>query len=142
MTLLDILKSLDTNVEDDDHQHGIATNEHRIRDEFIDYERTTLTNNAVFVMIWVKGSSDGGNCWGGETQPWRSQIEPTDIVLLDRFLEIAAPKLTFLQYKRLCSLIQTEDFTKNEYYRNYTDYGCHYIRLKDIKTFLETECAS
>jgi len=93
---------------------------------------------------WVTGGVGGGSCWdegdngdGSYQDPHydRESEEPVPIVLLENFLREYYPDLSLSQYRDLMSHVQTTDWGENEYYGNYTNYECSYIKFEDIANY-------
>jgi hypothetical protein len=85
---------------------------------------------------WTTGGASGGSCWGTEATPCGGEEKP-DFTSLDTILEHFAPKITFLQYKKLNNLIKETEFSVSEYYGNYSDYKREYIILKELYETLQ-----
>lgn len=93
---------------------------------------------------WSTGGASGGNCWddspatysgSGETAP---DTTPLDTFLMDNFTG-----LSFMQYKKIVSLVISGEASYNEYYGNYTDYAIRYITYDSLLSALtEFECVS
>ena len=85
------------------------------------------------------GGVSGGSCWGNEDQEAYSKIPPKDrFKVLDLVLEQLKPKITYLQYKEIENMIQTNEDTDREYYGNSTDSKVEYIILSELEIYLES----
>lgn len=79
------------------------------------------------------GGNSGGNCWGGD-----SSYEPEDNInfdneYLDKVLEIVAPEVTYLTYRKIeKTLIEKTEYVKREYYGNDDRYHVELIFVKDL----------
>ena len=85
---------------------------------------------------WVIGGETGGSCWGDGTddphRPIRPEEEP-NFDCFDKILLCIVPNISYLQYKVLSqAVLRTDDYTRNEYYGNYTVYGIKKVVLKDL----------
>lgn len=81
---------------------------------------------------WVIGGMTGGNCWGGEADQPISSDDPSELTLLDEFLEQKMPETSFLKYKKLRNFIKTKEWGCGEYYGNFNIHKCYYITFEDI----------
>jgi len=90
------------------------------------------TNPFICSEYWVTGGMSGGNCYGDEARPIYYADRPKDLMDLDTLLNEINPKITFLQYKQIENLIETQDWTDIEYYGNYTYYCYKYLDLKKM----------
>jgi hypothetical protein len=80
------------------------------------------------------GGKEGGDCWGGEPEHY-TRNEEQEFKDLMKILESIAPKITFLQYKKLAKLIYSYERIEYEYYGNYTEYRIEYIKLEELFEF-------
>jgi hypothetical protein len=85
-----------------------------------------------FISVnWVVGGKCGGSCWS-EGDSEMSEVTPhpePDFESLDKILESVCPGVTYLQYKKLNSVIQTSKYSDYEYYGNYTDHATKFVQL-------------
>lgn len=81
---------------------------------------------------WSVGGMSGGNCWGGEPTYSSYAEDGPDDTELDGILELVAPRITFLQYKRLGDVYDRRDKTNYEYYGNYTYYKIKSLNLRKL----------
>lgn len=83
---------------------------------------------------WVVGGRTGGSWRGGKHYRREAEPEP-EFEELDAILEKSCPGITFLQYKRLCSvLIEKDSSHDNDYYGNCADYA---IKKFDLRRLYE-----
>lgn len=85
---------------------------------------------------WTVGGRTGGSCWNSGADISVEIEEPHDLILLDEFLELHMPELSFVKYRNLLKLVNTMEWTRSEYYGNYYNYKCKYISFEDIVNFL------
>jgi hypothetical protein len=135
MTLLDIALTLDP-PSHEDHTHCLASSEDRISNEVFGYASFTPGPDAILVAGWRTGGMDGGNCWGGEARAYKTNVREPELALLDALLLKVAPKISFLEYKQLLTLVESGETTHYEYYGNSTDYAYKYIKLSALETAL------
>lgn len=81
------------------------------------------------------GENSGGNCWGGSAS-YRSldYVEPD---LARQVIEAVAPGASVLQYFQLKDRVRTHDFSRSEYYGNYTDHRVYYIMFDAVVEVLD-----
>lgn len=87
------------------------------------------------VNAWCTGGISGGSCWddGKQDNHYSSSGEvESDWTTLDHILEYFCPNITFIRYKRLMSLSKIEEYSRNEYYGNSTNYNLRILLLKDL----------
>lgn len=86
----------------------------------------------VVYMRWVTGGVSGGSCWDDSNpQPWENDETP-GFEVLELLLKEICPQITYLQFKELEKLIQSNEDTEWEYYGNRTDFMVKYISVNDI----------
>lgn len=85
---------------------------------------------------WAVGGRSGGSCWNDGAHRNVEAEEPKPIELLEAFLEEFYPCLNLAQYKGLTNKIETEEWCDSEYYGNYTNFECAYIKFDDIAEYL------
>lgn len=92
---------------------------------------------------WRVGGQGGGSCWDdGETdRHYPLDADPEEeLTELDKILEIFAPNLTFLQYKKLTREVVTRGSrTQNDYYGNYTSYASKSVNLEVLYRFIKID---
>ncbi len=93
--------------------------------------------NDKITIRWTSGGMQGGNCYGDDPYPI-SPDEPRHFVALDKILEEIAPKVGFLEYKRIERECMSEAYipSEREYYGNYTKYSGKSLDLKGLYDLL------
>lgn len=85
------------------------------------------------------GGYRGGNCWNDNSaEPYINKPPINNWEILDIILKETCPNITYLQYKEISKLINTNDYTNYEYYGNSTSYNVEYIILKDLDRLITT----
>lgn len=86
---------------------------------------------------WSTGGLTGGGYRADvEPYPYESEPEP-NFDALDKVLELVAPGITFLQYKRLAaSVVHYVHETHAEYYGNRRDVAYKRVLLKELFAWL------
>ena len=105
-----------------------------------DYYESTMTEDAFVSDYWRIGGQTGGSCWDEGPHRYRGLEgeQESEFTSLNSFLEEHFPQLTFLQYKRIASLIKYEEFTDDrDYYGNYTVNMVKYLMVEDLKSVLD-----
>jgi hypothetical protein len=86
---------------------------------------------------WLIGGRDGGNCWGDDADnPVEADPEKA-FEDLDKLLEVVAPRMTFLMYKKLCrEIVKTDTRHDSEYYGNYYEYATKRVYMDELYDWL------
>lgn len=88
------------------------------------------------------GGASGGSCWGTYPEPYTNSEASEKLAnweALDEVLNLFAPNISYLQYRRVMSnLVKSNEKTQYEYYGNYDDYYIRWIVVDDLLEFLET----
>lgn len=87
---------------------------------------------------WVVGGVSGGSCWNdGANYSVGAEEEPDDVEI-EEILELVAPTLTFLQFRKLMRAqpYTYTEFTQREYYGNRTEYRVRTLDLDVLYTAL------
>jgi hypothetical protein len=94
--------------------------------------------NETYIGIkWEVGGASGGNCWGGEAHSyWNDNPEIPDFAALDNLLAEICPTITYLQFRKLEKLIESDSYTESEYYGNYTEYSIRKLSFEKLWNFL------
>lgn len=80
---------------------------------------------------WVIGGVTGGSCWSSSHLEPRSAEDEPEFEELDNILEVICPKISLLQYKKLCQeVIKTEEDSSRGYYGNCTKYKIKSVNFK------------
>jgi hypothetical protein len=88
--------------------------------------------DAIISETWRIGGLTGGSCWGSDADiPVSADRRPN---WLEDFIEATCPDISFRTFKRLREAVTEHQFTRNEYYGNYTEYAFEVLK---ISTFLE-----
>ena len=86
---------------------------------------------------WETGGVHGGSYHeDSENRRYTSEEGEGDWTAIDAVLEKVAPRLTFLQYKKLLGRTTTDEYTVNEYYGNSTDYMVRRLSVDELYDFL------
>ncbi|MBW3021101.1 hypothetical protein KY334_07435 [Candidatus Woesearchaeota archaeon] len=108
--------------------------------EFLKIARKIAKTNKEKIYIkWIIGGEEGGSCWDEEDSEPHYPVDIEDepnFDVLDNILNNVCPSMNFTQYKELLKLTTVDEFSKNEYYGNYTVYAIKSIKLKTIFDFL------
>ena len=92
----------------------------------------------VIYMRYATGGMQGGSCWGDEARPYTTGAHP-GFIALDIVLKELCPNISFMQYKEIEHLIQSNEETHYEYYGNSTDYVIEYIPVEELLNYLRSE---
>ncbi len=84
---------------------------------------------------WLTGGMTGGY-WDSEADTKIDPEDPKELVLLNDFLELEMPELSFIKYRKLLALVKLEEWGRSEYYGNYENYKCYCVTFEDIANFL------
>ena len=92
----------------------------------------------VMYMRYEIGGIEGGSCWeDSDPQPYTKYKLEDEWKALDKFLSMYCPNISYLNYKKIDTLIHTNEETDWEYYGNCTEYRVKYIKLKQLETFIQ-----
>ena len=90
----------------------------------------------VIYMRWDDSGYSGGSCWDtSDPQPYKN--DKPEFKVLDIVLEEIAPNISYINYKKIESLIQSNEYTTWEYYGNSTTYGIQYIKVAELEELLK-----
>ena len=78
----------------------------------------------------------GGNCYGDCAEYFQEDEPENKHRIIEMVLEILKPDIKFTQYKKIISMIRTNDETEYEYYGNSEDYKVEYIILSELEDYL------
>lgn len=100
----------------------------------------TRIKEPVIFSYYVKAGKSGGSCWDSP-KPFVNHNVPQDhLRVLEVVLEELCPKITYLQYRRLNAILQSnEDFREHDYYGNFEDWCVNFITESNFKRFLQDE---
>jgi len=97
-----------------------------------------IIKEPVIYMRWELGGYSGGSCWNdNEPTRYSGEVKP-NFEVLDIVLKELSPNITYLQYKDIEKLIQSDEKSEWEYYGNSTDWGIQFIILSELITLLKT----
>ena len=103
------------------------------------YGIPTDVKGLVIYCRYETGGWRGGSCWGNEDLREYTEAPPKDrMQVLDLVLEVLKPNISYLQYKKIDSLIHTNEETSEHYYVNSTDWKIEYIVLSELIELLES----
>lgn len=85
----------------------------------------------IYSRYEIGGWRGGGYREGAIAKPYVIEEKPK-FKVLDIVLKKIKPDLTYLEYRELEELIQTNEDSDREYYGNSTDYKIEYIILSDL----------
>ncbi len=100
-----------------------------------------IPNHIKELVIYTKWTSGGrpGSCWDDENtvNEYYTQDRPNDAFkILDLVLQILKPNTTFLQYKEIQNLVDSNTETDYGYYGDYTEDTIEWIVLSDLYKLL------
>ena len=78
----------------------------------------------------------GGSYSGGEAEYFQVDEPKDKYRVIEMVLELLKPDIKLSQYKKILSMIHTNEETENEYYGNSDDYKVEYIILSELETYL------
>jgi len=93
----------------------------------------------VVYMRWESGGVSGGSCWDDSNpERYENRHRKPKFQVLDLVLKELFPSISFLQFREIENLIQSNYKTEYEYYGNSTDYEIEYIVLSELIRLLKT----
>lgn len=92
-----------------------------------------------FTLEWEIGGATGGNCWGNEAQEYKINTNVSQLDGLIIFLNTVVPEFKLKDYPKILCLIETDTFTRSEYYGNYKEYTQRRISVPSLIKTIE-EC--
>jgi len=117
----------------------IEINEKCPSDQGIFLEPTMIPINIKEHVIYSRyetGGVEGGSYRGGKNCRYVNDPPAERFKILDLVLEKLKPNITYLQYKKIDSMIHSNEETEREYYGNSTDYKVEYIILSELEEYL------
>lgn len=105
-------------------------------EDFLKYNYDTNQNEFIMTRYEVSGAQ-GGSCWGDESRSYVNNEPRPEFKNLDKFLEQICPTISFLQYKRILSMVKTKIDSHNEYYGNYTNYEIKQLSIIELYEYLK-----
>jgi hypothetical protein len=94
------------------------------------YEVNYLTKDKLMSSKWSNGGSYG-NCWD-DSMSSTSGDSPLEFIELDNLLEKIIPEITYLQYKKIRTLVKSDNETEYGYYNSSENYSWWEINLKEL----------
>lgn len=96
-----------------------------------------IPNNIKELVIYTKWESGGrgGSCWDDENtvNEHYDKSRPNDAFkVLDLTLKVLKPEVTFLQFREIEALIDSNTKTDYGYYGDYTEDTIEWIKLSDL----------
>lgn len=102
------------------------------------YGIPTEIKEPVIYMRWETGGTSGGSCWeSSDPRPYTTDGGKPKYEVLDLVLKELMPNMSFLQFRDIEKLIQSNSETDWEYYGNSTDFDIEFIVLSDLIAMLE-----
>lgn len=94
-------------------------------------------DNNFLAITYETGGYRGGDCWGGRATRYEVEERP-EFEDFYKFLEKAAPSLTYLQVKNIEFefILETDGDDYADYYGNGIDYETKYVCIKDLYKYL------
>lgn len=94
------------------------------------------------LVIYTRWTSGGkpGSCWDDENtvnESYSSSRPDDAFKVLDLTLKALKPDITFLQYREIERLIDSNEKTDYGYYGDYTEETIEWIKLSDLYKILE-----
>ena len=115
-------------------------NELNLYDQGIFVQPTFIPTDIKEPVIYTRyetGGYSGGSCWNDNPASYSNKEMSTDkFKVLDVVLEKLCPQITYLQYKKIDSMIHTNEETEREYYGNSTDWKVEYIILSELENYI------
>ena len=85
---------------------------------------------------WCTGGISGGSCWdtgeGADPHYAMDGEKEPEFDDLDTALLAIAPNISFLQYKKITTVINQDSYTEPEYYGNCTYYAYKCVLLRNL----------
>lgn len=86
---------------------------------------------------WTSGGMSGRGYWGGELEAVEGDPEP-GWTELDDLLAKVAPKITYLEYKKIDRMVTTGSYNDGgDYYGNYYTKSYKHIDLRELYDYLK-----
>ncbi len=96
-----------------------------------------IPNHIKELVVYTKWESGGrgGSCWDDEdtvNEDYTSDRPSDAFKVLDLTLKVLKPEVTFLQFKEIQNLVQSNTETDYGYYGDYTEDTIEWIVLSDL----------
>jgi hypothetical protein len=101
----------------------------------------TAIKELVVYSRYGNGGYTGGDCWGGQAEPFY-EAEPKDkMKVLDLLIKELAPELPFSKFNEIKKLIRecSQESEDGNYYGNSHEYIVEYIKISDILKIINRE---
>lgn len=92
----------------------------------------------VIYSRYATGGMSGGSCFGGTAKSYTNEVPENHMQVLDLVLEQLMPNITYLQYKKIGTLIRNNEEREREYYGNCTDWKIEYIVVSELIKLVES----
>ena len=86
----------------------------------------------VIYCRYETGGYTGGSCFGGTPRPYSEEPPKDRMRVLDLVLAELCPSVSFLKFREIERLIETNEDTEREYYGNSTEWKIEYIPLSKL----------
>lgn len=99
-----------------------------------------IPNDVKELVIYSRyeiGGKRGGSCWGTIAEPYEKDPPKDRMKVLELVMSYLKPELTFLQFRVIEDLIQSNEENEWEYYGNRTEWVIEYLTLSDLYKALE-----
>lgn len=97
---------------------------------------TIFRGKLCLINSWCVGGMRGGSCWGDKPSSYSTGEPEPEWSSLDQILELYAPGITFLQYKRLMASVENTEDEEGDYYGNSSVYSMRILPLETLYEFL------
>lgn len=117
-----------------DKVNSLQTNEYAEQGIWVQpYGIPTEVKGKVVYSRYSPGGISGGSCWDDSNPtPYTTYSPNLRFQILDDLLNEIAPGISYLKYKQIESLIESNTETAWEYYGNSTDWEIQYIELDKL----------
>ncbi len=97
----------------------------------------TSIKEPVIYTSYLSGGVTGGSCWGSDTRPFVTDDQDNEWEVLDITLSEIYPEISYLNYKKILKLVNTESYRDSDYYGNYDEYKIKFILLSEFEKLIE-----
>lgn len=80
----------------------------------------------------------GGDCWGSDAKPYINDVPRNHFEVLDLVLQEIHPNCTYLQYRQIRKLIQSDTQHQFEYYGNFSEWEVEWIALSELEKLVDS----
>jgi hypothetical protein len=93
--------------------------------------------DAILSPSWRIGGLTGGSCWGSiADQPVTADEKPD---WLEELVETTCPDISFAKFRKILQAVRKFQYTRGEYYGNYTEYAFEVLKISDFLEILADE---